>query len=120
VKLTSFCIPLVCNHCVNNFMTQSLDPMPPAQLSICPTVYPHAGYARRGLRSAISAAQKDGLVVEEVMQPAADTFGSGAARGAGASADAAAGTDWGKVSQEMKGVDAEWAANKAGRAREWG
>jgi hypothetical protein len=53
------------------------------------------------------------------MQLVADTFGSGAARGAGASADAASGTDWGKVIQEMQAVDAEWALSKGGRAREW-
>lgn len=78
-----------------------------------------AGYARRGLRSAISAATKDGLRVEEVMNPAAETFGTGAAKGAGAAATAAAGTDWAQLTEELKEVDAKWAASKNGRAREW-
>jgi hypothetical protein len=78
-----------------------------------------AGYARRGLRSAISAATKDGIRVEEVMHPAPETFGTGAVKGAGAAASAAVGTDWAELTEELKAVDAKWAASKNGRAREW-
>lgn len=78
-----------------------------------------AGYARRGLRSAISAATKDGIRVEEVMHPAPETFGTGAVKGAGAAASAAVGTDCAELTEELKAVDAKWAASKNGRAREW-
>lgn len=77
-----------------------------------------AGYARRGLRSAIASAVKDGIKVEEVMNPAPDTFGSAASKGAGAAATAALGTDWVKLADELKNIDAKWAASKNGRASE--
>jgi hypothetical protein len=53
------------------------------------------------------------------MNPAAATFGSDAAQGAGAAATAAADTDWAQLREELLAVDAKWAANKAGNAREW-
>jgi len=76
------------------------------------------GYARRGLRSAIASAVKDGITVEEVMHPDPDTFGSGAVKGAGAAAAAAVGRDWASVAREFEEVDAAWAASKSGRASE--
>jgi hypothetical protein len=82
-------------------------------------LFSSTGYARRGLRSAISAATKDGIRVEEVMNPAPETFGTGAVKGAGAAATAAVGTDWAELTEELKAVDAKWAASKNGRAREW-
>lgn len=77
------------------------------------------GYARRGLRSAIQSAVKDGLTVEEVMNPEADTFGSNAAHGAGAAAAAAAGKDWSQLSEELRAIDTAWSESKGGRASEF-
>lgn len=52
------------------------------------------------------------------MNPAPDTFGSAASKGAGAAATAALGTDWVKLADELKNIDAKWAASKNGRASE--
>lgn len=53
------------------------------------------------------------------MHPEPDTFGSGAVKGAGAAAAAAAGTDWTQLSEELRAIDAQWSESKGGRASEW-
>lgn len=83
-----------------------------------------AGYARRGLRSTISAATKEGIVVQEVMHPPAGSLGSSAAGpsqpgSCAASAGAAADEDWSVLAVEMRDVGLHWAASKTARASEW-
>lgn len=83
-----------------------------------------AGYARRGLRSAIGSATKEGITVQEVMQPPAGTLGAAAAAAASqpdtAAAAAAAGAEWcGPLAGEMQEVALQWAASKGGRASEF-
>jgi hypothetical protein len=86
-----------------------------------------AGYARRGLRSAIASATKEGITVQEVMQPPPGSLGEQQlGHGQGQHSDAAAaadvgygaGADWARIAQEMRVVDAKWAASKGGRASE--
>jgi hypothetical protein len=63
-----------------------------------------AGYARRGLRSAIAAAVKEGISVQEVM--------------VAPPADAAAAAALAQLAEEMRQLDAKWATGKVGRASE--
>lgn len=76
----------------------------------------NAGYARRGLRSAITSATKEGITVQEVMTPPAGSLGSTHL----GPQDCAASADWSEVAAEMRAVDDKWAASKTGRARKWG
>ncbi|WIA39196.1 hypothetical protein OEZ86_005321 [Tetradesmus obliquus] len=79
--------------------------------------YTFAGYAKRGLRSAIASAAK-GVVVEEVMQAAPMLQAAG--KGAAAAAAAAGGADWAQLASEMKAVDRQWISRKGKHAgRVW-
>jgi hypothetical protein len=81
-----------------------------------------AGYARRGLRSAIASATKDGITVHEVMQPPAGSLGAATAvqTDPAAAAAAAGGAEcWGSLAGEMQDVNLQWAASKGGRASKY-
>jgi hypothetical protein len=89
-------------------------------------LFPCAGYARRGLRSAIASATKDGITVHEVMQPPAGSLGAATAvqtdpAAAAAAAAVAGGAEcWGRLAREMQDVNLQWAASKGGRtSRFW-
>lgn len=72
------------------------------------------GYAKRGLRSAIASAAKQGISVEEVMQAPV------AAKAIAADAAVLAGSaDWSDVAAEMQQVDHAWLAYRAKHAGRW-
>lgn len=84
------------------------------------------GYAKRGLRSAITSAAKEGITVEEVMHApitadaitAAALSSSRSSVGAYTTAAAAAAGQWDGLAAEMQGVDAEWLSRKGQHAGE--
>jgi hypothetical protein len=73
------------------------------------TAFRQAGYAKRGLRSAIASAAKD-MVVEEVM-PAPMALQQLAGQG-----HAAADADWSSLVSEMQEVDRQWLSRKSKHA----
>lgn len=80
------------------------------------------GYAKRGLRSAISSAVKDGITVQEVMQaPVVTQELSGQVRAGDLQKGVTVGgdrpaEDWSQIATEMSGVDKTWVKNKGSHA----
>lgn len=74
-----------------------------------------SGYAKRGLRSAITSAVKEGITVHEVM----DISGSSTRLPSPTATAAAAGAgpqDWSQIAAEMQELDSEWVKAKGKHA----
>lgn len=76
-----------------------------------------SGYAKRGLRSAITSAVKEGITVHEVMNSSSSNqLPSPTVTAAANRSKVSATDDWSEVASEMMEVDKRWLRNKGRHA----